>query len=728
MAFNIGINVVETDGKSTPAIAGAPTSVTGMLLRSRRGPTDQAVRVSSFQGFVARFGGYDARFSGAYAVDGFFQNGGREAYVARVVGAGSAAASVTLQDRAGNDTLTVTAGYRGSIEPGTWGNDLYVRVTDNPVFSTQLAATLEGNQPARLQGEPLPAALDLSPPADGTPHTLTIEVDDPAVEFVVTLDSTTLPVPAQANAQDVVDAINAQAGSRLVAQVVGGGILLVSRAKGEDSRVTVGGADAETRALLGFPDGNTSASGAAGANPPYTGAQVRSLAGLSVGAFVRLDDGITSDWRQITALVEGDDGAGNPVYTVQWGEPPEAERNEYRVEDGATLSTCEFDLSVLVQSAADPAPQVVETWEKVTLDPAAPHYAPLRLNDPYSGSGYVVLADENPGAFTGRDVPRPGLDVRLGLPTPDTAALTRVEGVEGVDPSTADYRAALALFDSAAIQLLIAPEVMPDGMLAAVTRAALDYCAGPTKGDCMFIGHTPPGRDAAGAKAFGQDFRAAKVYGALYWPWVTVTDPIGAGPNPTRVVPPTGHVAGVYARVDQTRGVWKAPAGNEATIRGALAVERDLTDVDHTDLVKNGSVNGIRRIRGTGIVIDASRTLSTDTRWLYVNVRLLFNYVKASLRDGLRWVKQEPNRDTLWNKVKYNAVTPFLLRLYQEGAFGTGTPEETFTVICGPENNPPAEVMLGNLRVEVYFYPSRPAETIIIIVGQQEAGGSAGEA
>lgn len=677
MAFNIGINVVETDGKSTPAIAGAPTSVTGMLLRSRRGPTDQAVRVSSFQGFVARFGGYDARFSGAYAVDGFFQNGGREAYVARVVGAGSAAASVTLQDRAGNDTLTVTAGYRGSIEPGTWGNDLYVRVTDNPVFSTQLAATLEGNQPARLQGEPLPAALDLSPPADGTPHTLTIEVDDPAVEFVVTLDSTTLPVPAQANAQDVVDAINAQAGSRLVAQVVGGGILLVSRAKGEDSRVTVGGADAETRALLGFPDGNTSASGAAGANPPYTGAQVRSLAGLSVGAFVRLDDGITSDWRQITALVEGDDGAGNPVYTVQWGEPPEAERNEYRVEDGATLSTCEFDLSVLVQSAADPAPQVVETWEKVTLDPAA---------------------------------------------------LTRVEGVEGVDPSTADYRAALALFDSAAIQLLIAPEVMPDGMLAAVTRAALDYCAGPTKGDCMFIGHTPPGRDAAGAKAFGQDFRAAKVYGALYWPWVTVTDPIGAGPNPTRVVPPTGHVAGVYARVDQTRGVWKAPAGNEATIRGALAVERDLTDVDHTDLVKNGSVNGIRRIRGTGIVIDASRTLSTDTRWLYVNVRLLFNYVKASLRDGLRWVKQEPNRDTLWNKVKYNAVTPFLLRLYQEGAFGTGTPEETFTVICGPENNPPAEVMLGNLRVEVYFYPSRPAETIIIIVGQQEAGGSAGEA
>ena len=92
MAFNIGINVVETDGKSTPAVAGAPTSVTGILLRSRRGPTNQAVRVSNFQQFVTRFGTYDTRFVGAYGVEGFFQNGGREAYVAREVGSGSVAA------------------------------------------------------------------------------------------------------------------------------------------------------------------------------------------------------------------------------------------------------------------------------------------------------------------------------------------------------------------------------------------------------------------------------------------------------------------------------------------------------------------------------------------------------------------------------------------------------------------------------------------------------------
>lgn len=124
-------------------------------------------------------------------------------------------------------------------------------------------------------------------------------------------------------------------------------------------------------------------------------------------------------------------------------------------------------------------------------------------------------------------------------------------------------------------------------------------------------------------------------------------------------------------------------------------------------------MNGVRYIPRAGIVIDSSRTLSTDPRWYYVNVRLLFNFVKSSLKDGLRWVRQEPNRQALWNAIKFNAVTPFLLGRRQ-GAFGTGSPEEVFTVICAASNNPPDQVDQGVLNVEVYFYPSRPAETIVI--------------
>ena len=225
------------------------------------------------------------------------------------------------------------------------------------------------------------------------------------------------------------------------------------------------------------------------------------------------------------------------------------------------------------------------------------------------------------------------------------------------------------------------------------------------------------------SKTYGQGFQGDKVYGALYFPWIRVADPIGT----QKWIPPTGHILGVFARTERERGIWKAPAGNAAKINEALDIRHQITNAVHTDLVKNGSVNAVRFIPGQGIVIDSSRTLSSNTIWLYVNVRLLFNFVKSSLMGGLRWVVQEPNDETLWNKVKYNSVVPFLMGLWRRGAFGSGLPEETFTVKIDSENNPPASVQQGILNIEVYFYPVRPAETIVITVGQQESGATASE-
>jgi phage tail sheath protein FI len=230
------------------------------------------------------------------------------------------------------------------------------------------------------------------------------------------------------------------------------------------------------------------------------------------------------------------------------------------------------------------------------------------------------------------------------------------------------------------------------------------------------------------AVTYGQGLQGRKRYGALYGPWIVVPDPIGIGDAPRITIPPVGHVMGVYARIEQTRGIWKAPAGDEANLLGVLDATTRLSDADHTDLVVNGAVNGIRALPGVGVVIDASRTLSTDPRWRYVNVRLLFNFVKSSLRDGLRWVRQEPNRNTLWFAIEFGSVTPFLMGLWRQGAFGTGSPEQTFTVIVDETNNPPDQIQQGRLTVEVYFYPSNPAETIVIIVGQQPSGGTASEA
>jgi phage tail sheath protein FI len=332
----------------------------------------------------------------------------------------------------------------------------------------------------------------------------------------------------------------------------------------------------------------------------------------------------------------------------------------------------------------------------------------------------VTAEDEGSASAVGLDLPT--------VTTGENGFAAFNPGANGV-PTPGDFIGDAAAhtgfyaFDALDIQLLTCERDDP-----LIVTTALGYCA--TRGDCTYVGFVPQGYVGNGQQAinYGQQFQGKKVYGALYGPWLKVFDPVGVGTTPMRWIPPAGHVMGVYARIETIRGIWKAPAGDEANLTGALDIEYRLSETEHTDLVKLGSINGIRFVPGAGIVVDASRTLSTDTRWLYVNVRLLFNYVKSSLKQGLRWTRQEPNRDTLWDMVKYNTVTPFLMGLYRQGAFGTGAPEDVFTVICDATNNPPEEVDKGNFKVEVYFYPSKPAETIIILVGQQPSGGSASEA
>jgi uncharacterized protein len=378
-----------------------------------------------------------------------------------------------------------------------------------------------------------------------------------------------------------------------------------------------------------------------------------------------------------------------------------------------------FDLTVAQASTINGVTtyKTLETWIKLVIGGAPGAQRPEVINDPATGSKYITVLTSGtvPPAPTTAYVPlgaspagTAGADDNLSETTATTldAALTA--------PFTAP-----SPFDSIPIQLLACPETTR----TSVVKAALTYCF--NRGDCMFVGHVPDGgaQPLDAAKDYGRELQADKVYGALYLPYIQVVDPIGS----LIWIPPTGHVLGVYARTDQQRGVWKAPAGNAALLNNVLDVRATLNDTDHTDLVKNGSINAIRPIPGTGIVIDSSRTLSTNTLWLYVNVRLLFNYVKTSLKYGLRWVVQEPNDTTLWNKIKYNSVTPFLMGLWRRGAFGPGAPADVFTVKVDAENNPPANIQQGILNVEVYFYPSRPAETIVITVGQQEGGAKTSE-
>ncbi len=355
----------------------------------------------------------------------------------------------------------------------------------------------------------------------------------------------------------------------------------------------------------------------------------------------------------------------------------------------------------------------VEVWEQLNNaageGDAKGRDPEILINDDQTGSKYITVSvpegvTDNP-SFT-----EDHQDAQDGF-------VSLENGEDDSTPSANALSAAFERFDTYDVQLICCPESSD----ATVVTQGLTFCE--NRGDCTFLGYTPEDSDWEAARNYGQGFQGDNVYGALYFPWIRVMDPRGG----KRWVPPIGHVAGVFARTDRERGVWKAPAGNGARVNGALDVDQEISNRDHTSLVKDGSVNAVRFIPGQGIVVDSSRTLSTNPLWLYVNVRLLFNFVKSSLKDGLRWVVQEPNDDRLWNKVKFNSIRPFLLGLWRRGAFGPGSADDVFTIKVDEENNPPENIQQGIFSAEVYFYPSRPAETVIITVGQQEGGGSADE-
>jgi phage tail sheath protein FI len=205
---------------------------------------------------------------------------------------------------------------------------------------------------------------------------------------------------------------------------------------------------------------------------------------------------------------------------------------------------------------------------------------------------------------------------------------------------------------------------------------------------------------------------------ALYWPWIEVMDPLTG--RPMRI-PPSGHVAGVWARTDEDRGVHKAPA-NEV-IRGANGLAFQLTHAEQGELNRNG-INCIRAFPGRGIRIWGARTLSSDPEWRYVNVRRLFNFIAESIMLGTQWSVFEPNDERLWGKLGTN-VGSFLTRVHRSGALSGASPAEAFYVKCDAETNPPEIVEAGQVVCEIGIAPVKPAEFVIFRLSQFTGGGGA---
>lgn len=205
-------------------------------------------------------------------------------------------------------------------------------------------------------------------------------------------------------------------------------------------------------------------------------------------------------------------------------------------------------------------------------------------------------------------------------------------------------------------------------------------------------------------------------YGAYYFPWIQVFDPVA---KQNKYIPPSGAVAGIYARTDAERGVHKAPA-NEL-IRGALGLKHTLTSAEQAFLNPRG-INLIRDMGDRGIRIWGARTLSTDPEWRYINVRRLFLVMEQSIMNGTQWCVFEPNDQNLWKKIVRN-VRAYLLNVWRSGALFGETPEAAFYVKCDAETNPPELIDLGQVNIEIGVAPVKPAEFVIFKIGQLAAGG-----
>lgn len=226
-------------------------------------------------------------------------------------------------------------------------------------------------------------------------------------------------------------------------------------------------------------------------------------------------------------------------------------------------------------------------------------------------------------------------------------------------------------------------------------------------------GESSPSSGGGGLRPRNSD----RGYGAVYFPWIVGRDPNNR--SSLIPMPPSGHMAGIYARSDAQRGVHKAPA-NE-TVRGALNVSYRVTRQEQAELNPQG-VNCIRFFPREGIRVWGARTLApAASEWRYINVRRLFNMIKESIAESTRWVVFQPNDEDLWMGIKRD-VSAFLTQIWRQGALFGSTPEEAFFVQCDAELNPPEVRDAGKVITRIGLAPVKPAEFVIFQIGQDTGG------
>jgi phage tail sheath protein FI len=313
----------------------------------------------------------------------------------------------------------------------------------------------------------------------------------------------------------------------------------------------------------------------------------------------------------------------------------------------------------------------------------------------------------------------------------ERAVIVRVKGKGRDKPHLEDFVGSrtkktgiYALEKQGVFNLLCLPPVQPGADTSwDLYQAALTYCR---ERKAMLLIDPPaswaaqPGNAGTGVlTAFNQSpvpSMNGRENGVLYFPRVVVVDPLQqASP---RTVVACGAVAGLFAKLDKQRGVWKSPAGNSAMLSGITGLQVQVNDRDN-EVLNPAGINCLRQFNGRHVVWGA-RTLSPDNEWKYIPVRRLALFIETSIAEGISWAAFEPNEEPLWAKLRA-ATGEFLHGLFRQGAFPGSTPREAYYVNCGTDTTTQADLDAGHINIEVGFAPLRPAEFIVIRIRTRTA-------
>jgi phage tail sheath protein FI len=374
-----------------------------------------------------------------------------------------------------------------------------------------------------------------------------------------------------------------------------------------------------------------------------------------------------------------------------------------------------------------------EVYRNLSMDKTSSWYAPDVVN---AASSLINLTDKNVGSLPAEKVT--GDDV-IGAPSDaDFFPLTGAATDDGDVPGSSTWNSSTggaALIGKAAdktglsaldgiapfiFNILCIPAASSlDDKGVAVITAATAYCEGKR---AFFIADIPDSvkstADMVGFLATLDPLRHRNA--AVYFPRLEIPDPLNN--NRPRNVGASGTLAGVYARIDATRGIWKAPAGTEASLRGANLTVK-ITDADNGALNPFG-VNALRNFSVFGNVSWGARTLDgadvAASEWKYVPVRRLALYLEESLFEGSKWIVFEPNDEPLWAQIRLN-FGAFMHSLFRQGAFQGTTPRDAYFVKCDKETTTQDDINRGVVNILVGFAPLKPAEFVVIKI-QQMAG------